>query len=136
MELKKIQYYDSMGGTDYKKLEGLLQYLKDEWVAKKKGGELDVSEWTLVGCTPETPRQLNGEFFFCLCVCVLWHCQFCYLTSYIYISSSLLGVDCGVFTCMFADFVTKDCEPVFNQTHITQCRQRIALSIMKNCAIE
>lgn len=47
-----------------------------------------------------------------------------------------IGFDCGVFTCMFADFVTKDCEPVFNQTHITQCRQRIALSIMKNCAIE
>jgi len=50
--------------------------------------------------------------------------------------SILIGFDCGVFTCMFADFVTNDCEPVFNQTHITQCRQRIALSIMKNCAIE
>lgn len=49
---------------------------------------------------------------------------------------TLIGFDCGVFTCMFADFVTKDCEPVFQQEHITQCRQRIALSIMKNCAIE
>ena len=53
------------------------------------------------------------------------------------VETSSSKVDCGgVFTCMFADFVTKDCEPVFNQTHITQCRQRIALSIMKNCAIE
>mmetsp|Transcript_27753 Transcript_27753/g.42835 ORF Transcript_27753/g.42835 Transcript_27753/m.42835 type:complete len:694 (-) Transcript_27753:16-2097(-) len=104
MEQKKIQYYDSMGGTDWGKLKGLLQYLKDEWKAKK-GGEMDVSEWELVGCQESTPRQLNG-------------------------------FDCGVFTCMFADFVTKDCEPVFQQEHITQCRQRIALSIMKNCAIE
>ena len=47
-----------------------------------------------------------------------------------------VGYDCGVFTCMFGDFVTKDCEPVFQQEHINQCRDRIALSIMKNCAIE
>jgi len=105
MEEKKIQYYDSMGGSGMVKLKGLLQYLKDEWKAKKKGGELDVCEWELVACTRDTPQQLNGY-------------------------------DCGVFTCMFADFVTKDCEPVFQQQHITQCRQRIALSIMKNCAIE
>jgi len=81
MELKKIQYYDSMGGTDYKKLEGLLQYLKDEWVAKKKGGELDVSEWTLVECTPDTPRQLNGEFV-CLLVCLLVCLFACLLVVY------------------------------------------------------
>ena len=62
MEEKRIQYYDSMGGTDRVKLEGLLQYLKDEWKAKKKGGELDVSEWTLVNCTRDTPRQRNGKF--------------------------------------------------------------------------
>jgi len=104
MEEKKIQYYDSMGGPGMIKLKGLLQYLKDEWKAKK-GGEMDVSEWKLVACTKDTPQQLNG-------------------------------FDCGVFTCMFADFVTKDCEPVFQQQHITQCRDRIALSIMKNCAIE
>ncbi len=65
MEEKKIQYYDSMGGSGMVKLKGLLQYLKDEWKAKKKGGELDVSEWELVGCTRDTPQQLNGE-----CVCL------------------------------------------------------------------
>ena len=62
MELKKIQYFDSMGGTDRSKLEGLLQYLKDEHKAKK-GTELDVSEWELVPCTIDTPRQRNGKFW-------------------------------------------------------------------------
>ena len=66
MEQKKIQYYDSMGGTDWSKLEGLLEYLKDEWKAKKKGEEMDWSEWELVGCQEGTPRQLNGEFVFVL----------------------------------------------------------------------
>ena len=60
MEEKKIQYYDSLGGTDRVKLEGLLEYVKDEYKAKK-GGDMDVSEWKLVGCTSDTPRQLNGE---------------------------------------------------------------------------
>ena len=48
------------GGSGRSKLKGLLQYLKDEWKAKK-GGEMDVSEWELVECTDDTPRQLNGE---------------------------------------------------------------------------
>ncbi|KAL7543627.1 hypothetical protein ACHAXR_012914 [Thalassiosira sp. AJA248-18] len=104
MEEKRIQYYDSMGGTDRTKLEGLLQYLKDEYRVKK-GGELDVDEWELVCCTRDTPRQRNG-------------------------------FDCGVFTCMFCDFISKDCPLLFNQEHINQCRDRIALSIMKNCAVE
>jgi Ulp1 family protease len=40
MEDKRIQYYDSFGKTDVTKLEGLLQYVKDEyWV--KNGKEMD-----------------------------------------------------------------------------------------------
>jgi len=57
------EWYDSMGGTDRAKLEGLMQYLKDEYKAKNDGDgrELDDSEWTLVRCTKHTPRQRNGE---------------------------------------------------------------------------
>jgi len=77
MESKKIQYFDSIDrskverllGVSLKqylkdertKLEGLLQYLKDEHKAKK-GRELDVSEWELVPCTSDTPRQENSKF--------------------------------------------------------------------------
>ncbi|KAL7526301.1 hypothetical protein ACHAXR_001415 [Thalassiosira sp. AJA248-18] len=104
MEEKYIQYYDSMGGTDMKKLKGLLQYLKDEHRVKR-GEELDTTEWRLVPCTRDTPRQKNDY-------------------------------DCGVFTCMISDFILKDCPLVFSQTHIDKCRDRIALSILTNCAIE
>ena len=58
VEEKRIQYYDSMGCAGRTKLEGLLQYLKDEHLATK-GAELDVGEWTLVACTADTPRQNN-----------------------------------------------------------------------------
>jgi sentrin-specific protease 1 len=47
----------------------------------------------------------------------------------------LNGFDCGVFTCMFADFVSNDCPLMFSQEHINQCRERIALSILQGSAI-
>lgn len=46
-----------------------------------------------------------------------------------------IGYDCGVFTCMFADFLSKDTPLLFTQEHINQCRERIALSIMNGKAI-
>ena len=45
------------------------------------------------------------------------------------------GFDCGVFTCMFADFLSRDWPLVFTQEHITQYRERIALFIMRRSAI-
>ena len=105
MQEKRIQFYDSMHGSGKYYLEGLMQYLKDEWKAKK-GGELpDANKWNLVPCESDVPHQENGY-------------------------------DCGVFTCMFADFLSFGRPLSFNQEHITQCRERIALSIMKGVAIE
>ncbi|KAL7491548.1 hypothetical protein ACHAWT_000863 [Skeletonema menzelii] len=46
------------------------------------------------------------------------------------------GFDCGVFTCMFAHFLTKDCRPTFKQSDISECRNYIALSILKNRVVE
>ena len=60
MREKRIQYYDSLGGSGMVKLQGLLRYLEDEHMAKK-GKMLDVGEWELVGCTRDTPQQINGK---------------------------------------------------------------------------
>jgi len=105
VQAKRIQFYDSMGGNGMYYMEGLMQYIKDEWKSKKGSDLPDADEWKLVTCEPDVPRQENGY-------------------------------DCGVFTCMFADFLSCDRPLSFNQKHITQCRERIALSIMKGVAIE
>ena len=105
MTEKRIQFYDSMSGSGDRYLEGLMQYLQDEHMAKKGCPLPDADEWELVESTPDTPQQRNGY-------------------------------DCGVFTCMFCDFLSTDCPLTFSQEHITQCRERIALSIMKGVAIE
>jgi len=44
------------------------------------------------------------------------------------------GFDCGVFTCAFADFLSSEKELTFGQSHVTELRQRIALSIIKGNA--
>ncbi|KAL7524200.1 hypothetical protein ACHAXR_002362 [Thalassiosira sp. AJA248-18] len=99
MEEKRIQYYDSMRGTDKGKMEGILSYLKDEY--KKNHDDIfDASGWALVDCSRDIYCQRNG-------------------------------FDCGVFTCMYADFISRDLLPVFQQSHISKCRDRIAASILK-----
>jgi sentrin-specific protease 1 len=55
MEAKKIQYYDSCGKTDMAKMQGLLEYVKDEYRAKHDGKEMDAKEWELVSCMSDTP---------------------------------------------------------------------------------
>ena len=72
MEDKRIQWYDSKMGltksTEKNKLNGLMQYLKDEY--RGKGcGELDDSEWNLVPCTKITPQQRNGKRFSIVASC-------------------------------------------------------------------
>ena len=76
LEVKKICWYNSLGGTDRTKLNGILQYLKDEWRAKR-GGELDLNcEWELVPCNiDDVPQQENGK-------CVM-HCHHALKATYL-----------------------------------------------------
>jgi Ulp1 family protease len=134
MPQRRIQYYDSLGGSGSHYLRDLLRYLDDEHKDKKKcplvvtdGNDGDVNEnnnnttvvgdWTLVPCTADTPRQYNGY-------------------------------DCGVFACVFADFLS-NCDDIMEdddddgtsplsglgQEHISHCRERIALAILTGQAM-
>ena len=101
MKEKRIQYYDSLRGDGYKYSKGLLKYLKDEWKRKKSTGHL-----------PDESRwkivgNKSGN------------------------PSQTNGFDCGVFTCMYADFLSMGNPLLFDQQHIRQCRHRIALSLLK-----
>ena len=50
----------AVGGTEKKVLNGLIQYLRDEFF-DKNNNEFDVSKWEIVGCTRFVPRQGNGK---------------------------------------------------------------------------
>ena len=57
-ELQQVRYFDSMGGGGDAYLRAMIQYLKDEHLAKK-GAPLP-GHWEPVRTTDDTPRQLNG----------------------------------------------------------------------------
>ena len=131
MQKKRIQFYDSLGGRGRIYLNALFEYIKDEHQAKKDCPLPNEDEWELVDNSSDTPRQRNGKF-----EQVERHLS--WFAAHTDTDPSLfpvLGFDCGVFTCMFADFLSKDCPLVFDQSHITLCRERIAVSIMNGQAI-
>ena len=137
MTEKRIQIYDSMGSGGQHYLDSLFQYLQDEHMDKKKSPLPDVEDWILVGTTPDTPRQRNGKPLLSIFHLLVCREANTYVVSFLYSIFCLppSGFDCGVFTCMAADFLSKGDPLVYSQDHITQCRERIALSIMKGSAI-
>ena len=93
---KTIKYYDSMGHPNFRVLDSLEQYLKDESLDKKKE-QFDMEGWTKES-VKDCPRQMNGS-------------------------------DCGVFSCMFAEFISRDSKISFTQEHMQYFRQKMIFEI-------
>ena len=130
---RKIQYYDSCGGTDENTLKGLLRYLKEEHKAKK-GKELE-GEWTLEGCPEDLPRQTNGEEYsshFYVVPTPIHRWNLLTFTPVPLLSPDVSGYDCGVFICLYSYFILLECPLVFTQAHVSKCREWLALSVLKN----
>jgi sentrin-specific protease 1 len=58
---KRIEMYDSLGGSGKNYLKTLFRYLQDEHLDKKKCSLPDLEEWKLVPTQGDTPKQKNGE---------------------------------------------------------------------------
>jgi len=134
---KRIEVYDSMGASGRRYLNAIFQYLQDDYRDKKGSPMSDVDEWELVESRDGTPQQRNGTSGRTLLFEILLFALYSFLTfRFLFLYwGDRVGYDCGVFTCMFVDFLSKDCPLVFNQDHINQCRERIALSILNGKAI-
>lgn len=100
--LKKCaQYYDSMSGAGKVHLDALLRYLQDEHVDKKQTAMPGVDEWVLTTCIRNETPQQFN------------------------------GYDCGLFTILFADFLSENLPLSFDQQHIPTFRTKICGSIME-----
>jgi sentrin-specific protease 1 len=102
---RRIQFFDSLDGDGMYYMDAVMQYLKDEWKSKNPGQELP---------------QLS---------------EWKKVRTTIETPKQQNGFDCGVFICMYADFLSMGYPLSFTQEDITKCRERIALSILKGCAI-
>ena len=95
--------------TTYRYLQGLLQYVLDEiskitMIEENSGDDLlfDKTEWTMNAHPPEDVPQQNNDY------------------------------DCGVYICIFAEFITFNLPLHFEQKHIDMCRNRIAMGILSS----
>jgi Ulp1 family protease len=61
MREKRIETFDSLGGSGTIYMEAIWKYLQDEHLDKKKAPLPDVDKWMLVKTQTNTPRQENGE---------------------------------------------------------------------------
>jgi len=106
VQKRRLKYYDSLGGEGHKYLNGLQLYLLDE--AKKFSGVtgvdqslLDVANWEVVP-GGEMPTPQQAN------------CD-----------------DCGVFTCIYANYVSADLPLGFTATDMPLFRKRITLDILR-----
>ena len=102
---KTIQVFDSLRANHADLLLAIFRYLMDEHRSLYFGEEL--------------PDQKEWKLYAETPVC----------------PGQTNGNDCGIFVCMFADYIANGWPLIFNQSHINTCRERIALGILRNCAV-
>lgn len=106
MQEKRIRFHDSMRGDGYHYSEGLLKYLEDEWISKNPG----------MGILPDSQK---------------WE-----IVGYVDgVPQQPNGFDCGLFTCMFANFLSINRPLSFTQIGLVEGRNHIALSIMNDTIV-
>jgi len=107
VQQKKIQYFDSMGGPGFRFMRGLKQYFKDE--AKKYRGQASSAGFAHLLNVDEwelVPTQ-NGTL------------------------QQTNGKDCGVFSCMFANYVSADLELRFSAQDMPTFRMKITHDLLR-----
>jgi Ulp1 family protease len=73
VQKKMIQFFDSMGGKGIDYLDHIFHYIQDVHQDKKPSPLPDVQDWSLIQCTPATPKQTNGTWGG-FCLASLLHC--------------------------------------------------------------
>ena len=94
-----------MGGDGTIFTNGLLRYLKDVWRLKHQNDSPNEHAWKIIKCKDGVVPQQSNSF------------------------------DCGVFTCMFADFLSINQPLNFGQSEASAYWDRIALSIITSTPI-
>ena len=105
MKDRCVQIFDSLGGRHTDKCETIVRYLGDQYKRLHCGEELPGAKDWKYGATVQTPAPLQGEETF----------------------------DCGVFVCLFVDFLQLNLSFQFKQSDIVHHgRTWIGSSILAN----
>ena len=131
MQAKQIHYYDSMSSSGKKYMQTAMRWVKDEGREKLKM-EVDESEWKLVdrfdkssmlsihlnnkGALDHVREQVEQSAGQCR-----------------YVPQQQNGYDCGMFTCINADFCCDDLPLLnaFSQQHMSTLRHKVGADILR-----
>ena len=107
MKERTVTYYCSMGRKGLYILKMVFRYLKQKHRDLFGVRLPNIAGWKLVECPIETPLQRN-------------------------LDGVGLGVDCGVFMCMFIDRIMQNAPNLYCQEHMVSYRELICTSILSN----
>ncbi|XP_063196315.1 sentrin-specific protease 2-like [Chroicocephalus ridibundus] len=97
---KTIKYFDSLGQEGGDKICETLLKYLQEESREKRHVKLNVSEWTVHSMEPHEIPQQSN------------------------------GSDCGVFTCKYADYISREKPLTFTQIHMPYFRERMVWEIL------
>lgn len=97
---RTISYYDSLGGGTNGCCDTLLEYLRYESNDKKKQ-DFDDENWKLINCYNELGIPQQQN-----------------------------GSDCGVFACIYAEYLTREAKLKFGQQHMSYFRQKMIYELL------
>lgn len=103
---RTISYYDSLGGGTHGCCDILLDYLRHESNDKKKQ-DFDDENWRLVNCYSQVGIPQQEN------------CS-----------------DCGVFTCIYAEYITRDAKLNFKQEHMSYFRKKMIYELLTKKILE
>ena len=109
MQDRRIEYYDSMSGDDGSRFTSIIRkYIHDEWTYNKGGGQ----QLPQSGADSWQIENMSDG-----------------------VPQQLNGYDCGVFTIMFANYISINKKMEFNQSDIDTLQPILALAIKKKWRI-
>jgi len=105
MQQKRILYRDALGGNGQKYTSAIMQYLGDE-MREKLGivmTQEEQAQWNVQPIPPADSPQQQN------------------------------GFDCGMFVCMYADYMLQDLPELFSQQDMPMLRRKICYCVLIGC---
>jgi len=107
MQQKRILYRDALGGDGKKYTTVIMQYLGDEMRDKLSVvmPKKEQAQWDVQPIPPAESPQQQNKF------------------------------DCGMFVCMYADYMLQDLPELFSQQDMPMLRRKLSYCILTGCLL-
>jgi hypothetical protein len=135
-----VHYYDSMSGSGKRWVDGIMRWIRDEAKVRVKRAKRGATAFCIRPSHGVSPRPLLLPVPCALLVLLLqdkkgiadystddWQT----FDREVHVPQQGNGVDCGVFTCICADFTSEDLPLRYSQDDMLFFREKICADILR-----